>query len=101
LSVAITLGPEFLPDALFQTGNLLLARRDPQRAAEQYQRATSLRPSFDQAWEKLGDTLLSIGQIERAIDSFRKLVQLRPRDQAANAKLQQALNARQRKPASR
>jgi len=72
-------------------GHTALAMGEMAQAAEHYREATRLDPNLADAWQSLGMALVKLEQLEEAIATLQKLVQLKPRDQLAYSSLSLAL----------
>ncbi len=72
-------------------GHAALAMGEMAQAPEQYRGATRLDPNLADAWQSLGMALVKLEQLEEAIATLQKLVQLKPKDQLAYSSLSLAL----------
>jgi len=69
-----------IPFASLQLGILLQRKGDWQRAADQFRRATELRPNYVEAHLKLAYALAHEGRRSEAIKEYRKVAKLSPYD---------------------
>ena len=72
-------------------GHTALAMGEMAQAAEHYREATRLDPNLADALQSLGMALVKLEQLEEAIATLQKLVQLKPKDQLAYSSLSLAL----------
>lgn len=75
-------------------GEALERRGEPERAAEHFARAATLRPDFAEAHNELGRLLLGLGRAEEAIKSCQRALGLRPDFAEALGNLANAERAR-------
>ncbi len=66
------------PEQLYNHGNVLFARQQPQAALQAYDQALALRPDFPEALNNRGQALLALGQLEAAAASFDQAACSRP-----------------------
>jgi len=71
----------------FERGETLLAWGKPREAAEQFRKAITLNPSFDQAWAGLGGAASKLGDNKQALDGFSLAIRLNPRNYLARRSL--------------
>lgn len=70
-----------------EIGNYYLKRKKYKAALSRFQEAVDTDPSFAAAYLGLGKTYEKLGQKQKALESYRKYLELLPSDQdAANAK---------------
>jgi tetratricopeptide (TPR) repeat protein len=67
--------------------------RRPQAAVIVLQVNTGLYPDSANAWDSLGEVLLQDGQRARALECYRKVLEVLPRDKQANEALKRQLQA--------
>ena len=84
------------PMAHLAMGNLAIERNELPQAARSYADAVRLRPEYVEAIDRLGDTLLKLGQFDQAIRCFNEALRQKPDDSQAKASLDQALEAKRR-----
>jgi cellulose synthase operon protein C len=68
------------PEPLILKGNVLLAQRDYKAAGETFTGAISRGPEYPGAHRGLAQSMEAVGQTDRAIESYRKTLQLNPND---------------------
>jgi tetratricopeptide (TPR) repeat protein/GT2 family glycosyltransferase len=61
----------------FQIGNSLLAKGNPERAAEFYRHAIKLDPNFKEAYQQLVKVLENLGEWQEVADCYRQLLRIR------------------------
>jgi tetratricopeptide (TPR) repeat protein len=66
-------------------------RGEPRRAAGEFERALALRPDWTRALVNLGDARLALGEVEGAIEAYRRAVTVAPDDPGAANNLAWAL----------
>ncbi|MEZ6210719.1 MAG: tetratricopeptide repeat protein [Phycisphaerales bacterium] len=76
---AASLNIDNLDGALFQ-GRLEMARGEFGAAVATFQAATKRIPHSTGAWSYLGDAQMAAGQVDGAVDSYKKAIDLRPGD---------------------
>ncbi len=64
--------------ALYNLGNILLARGDAEAAALYYERALRLQPTLVPAWQNLGSSHLRLGHFQAAEAAFMRVLALEP-----------------------
>ncbi|HNB54866.1 MAG TPA: tetratricopeptide repeat protein [Anaerolineales bacterium] len=65
-------------------GDMLFQRQRPAEAAEAFQTVLELMPNHDQAWSRLGQCQLLLGQPEAAFGAFEKALAISSNDVEAN-----------------
>ena len=66
-------------------------RGDARRAAREFERAAAMRPDWARPLVNLGDARLALGELDGAIEAYRRAVKLDPDDTAAANNLAWAL----------
>jgi tetratricopeptide (TPR) repeat protein len=88
--------PSATPEQLYNHGNTLFARREPQAALQAYEQALALRPDFPEALNNRGQALLALGDLEAAVASFDQAARSRPEFVLAHINRGDALSRLQR-----
>jgi tetratricopeptide (TPR) repeat protein len=70
--------PETAAVAYFLIGNVNMTQRKFGNAEIAYERATTLKPNYAEAWNNLGEALGELKQFPRAIEAFNKAAGLNP-----------------------
>jgi len=68
----------------FMKGMEALYRRDYQKAAEFFEKATAAYPQYDTAYDNLGATFMQLGQPGKAREAFERAVQLNDKNADAD-----------------
>jgi len=83
--------PVFGQRYLNNTGYRLLGTGRPEEAVVVFRMCTEIYPHSANAWDSYGDGLEQAGQIEAAIASYRRLLEVIPTDSTADARLLEQL----------
>jgi len=89
LRKAVLLCPTFA-DLRVKLANLYRQSGDPEAARFELEEAIAARPHYAPAYIALGVTLLSLGQQERAIETWKKALEIDPGNKAAQMYLRMA-----------
>jgi tetratricopeptide (TPR) repeat protein len=85
--------PAVAEPRLNRLGYELAGRGEPQAAVIVLQVNTGLYPDSANTWDSLGEVLLQGGQRARALECYRKVLEVLPRDKQANEALKRQLQA--------
>ncbi len=86
----IALNPEIAEAWNNQGVTLLSLERDPNEALAAFNKATDLKPDFADAWANRGAALWQLKQLDKAIASMEKALEIDPEHLNANDLRQQA-----------
>jgi tetratricopeptide (TPR) repeat protein len=77
---AIDFNSSNFPEAYNNWGWALFEKGHYSEARLKFEKATELRPDYDDAYSNLGDTLIKLGENDEAFRMYEKAIQLDPKD---------------------